>query len=652
MNHIKGRMAAKGAVAALLALLTAALCLPAMAETGLLELPQALTQIGSGAFAQIGDVQKISVPAGVESIAEDAFSGCGEDVIFLCASGSYAQTWATEHGFTVQCAEGGFLYTVEDGTASITGYMDTDATEVVIPETLGGFPVRCIENYAFSDCRKITRVTIPPCVEFVGWYVFYQEKRFTVTICGELNSAAHLTAELEGYNFEPLDGSIKSGRYFYLIEDGEATLTSFDETNMRITSVTVPNTLGGCPVRRIGPKAFESTNLLQVTLPNGLREIGENAFNAGQVEKVTLPDSVERIGEHAFNACWDLREINLPTSLVYIGKSAFESCTMCSEITIPAGVQTIGENAFCWCRNLITVYLETDTVEIGSWAFDSLDTLNAATALVAGEGSTAQAYAQTYHTRFYPRGGEVPVRGLTSDGLYYMLENGGAVIIGYEINAFEDAFGDALTLPETAGGCLVRTLGERALAGSRIHSFTANAALRELGRNSLNGAQVLSVTLNEGLEQIGPGAFAYCRVLSSITIPSTVTVIDDGAFNWCDQLTSIAVPAGVTRIGSASFGYCLSLEQVSLSQGLQEIDDYAFSHCSSLETIELPDGVTRIGEGAFENSGLVRIVIPESVTEIAEDAFMYTSQSLVIVGKPGSCAHTYALDCAIRFEEI
>ena len=325
---------------------------------------------------------------------------------------------------------------------------------------------------------------------------------------------------------------------------------------------------------------------------------------------------------------------------------------MCSEITIPAGVQTIGENAFCWCRNLITVYLETDTVEIGSWAFDSLDTLNAATALVAGEGSTAQAYAQTYHTRFYPRGGEVPVRGLTSDGLYYMLENGGAVIIGYEINAFKDAFGDALTLPETAGGCLVRTLGERALAGSRIHSFTANAALRELGRNSLNGAQVLSVTLNEGLEQIGPGAFAYCRVLSSITIPSTVTVIDDGAFNWCDQLTSIAVPAGVTRIGSASFGYCLSLEQVSLSQGLQEIDDYAFSHCSSLETIELPDGVTRIGEGAFENSGLVRIVIPESVTEIAEDAFMYTSQSLVIVGKPGSYAHTYALDCAIRFEEI
>lgn len=642
------------AAGALLALLLCALCPHALAQKGTLELPQSLREIGGGAFAELGDVQRISVPAGVEFIAEDAFSGCAEDVVFLCAPGSYAQTWATAHGYAVECGEGSFRYSVESGEATITLYTDTSVTEAVIPETLGGYPVTMIGSEAFLKCKKLKRVTIPPCVIWVAMDAFYQEERFTLTVRGELNSGAHKAAELMGYSFEPMDGSLKSGRYYYLTADGETTITSFDETNMRLTSVTVPATLGGCPVRRIGDKAFCNSSLLKVTLPAGLREIGKQAFSESCLQQATLPDSVERIGDDAFSACFDLTKINLPASLTSIGEGAFRSSPLCSELTIPAGTQTIGEMAFLWCHNLITMYMETDTVEIGSNAFSSRGFGNAAFALVAGEGSTAQAYAQESGTRFYLRGTALPTRGLTADGLYYLIDGGETVILGYEINAFEDALGNTLTMPQKAGGCAVTALGDYAMSGaSWLKGFKANAGLRELGMYALNSSGVSSVTLNEGLERIGQGALSYCRALPSITIPSTVTAIEDGAFYWCSRLGEITVPAGVKRIGEFCFGYCTSLTQVTLSEGVEEIGASAFAACYALETIRLPDSLTAIGNAAFSDCGaLTRIVIPESVTEIGEDAFMFTGDALVIVGVPGSCAHIYAMEHAIGFEAM
>lgn len=635
-------------------LLLLALCLPlaALAE-GELFLPRGLREIRSGAFENIGEVRLISIPADVESIAEDAFADCGEDVVIRCSPGSYAQTWAEAHGFTVECGEGYFLFTVEDGEVMITGYTDADVTEVVIPEMLGGYPVTGIETEAFYHCKQLKRVTIPPCVTYIGWYVFYQEKVYQVTICGELNSMAHEVAEIEGYNFEPLDGSLKSGRYYYQVVDGEVTITSFDETNMRITSVTVPETLGGYPVRRIGEKAFSDTQLKKVTLSEGLLEISVSAFEGGFVEQITLPDSVERIEDCAFYNCWSLTTINMPRNLVSVGEKAFSMTEISGEITIPASTQTIGADAFLWAGNLITVYLETDTVQIGETAFDAWDTGNPVLALVAGSGSTAQAYAQENETLFYERGTQIPVRGKSEDGFLYLLRSGEAVIMGYDYEG-DYLFPEQVSLPASAGGCPVTMLGEHVVSGNRyLVTFEANAALREIAESAFNGCVSLkNLNLNEGLERIGEQAFVYCDALETVTIPSTVTQIEGGAFGFCSSLTSIALPAGITEIAMNTFFGCWGLTQIELPAGVEKIGDGAFGKCISLKEIELPAGVTEIGDEAFAYcSALEQIVIPPSVTTIGEDVFVYSS-NVQIVGEPGSAAEAYAASNGLVFDAM
>ena len=63
----------------------------------ILRLPVNLTEIGSEAFAGLPAAEAVRIPESVTSIADDAFSG--SSMIILAPDGSYAITWAQDHGF-------------------------------------------------------------------------------------------------------------------------------------------------------------------------------------------------------------------------------------------------------------------------------------------------------------------------------------------------------------------------------------------------------------------------------------------------------------------------------------------------------------------------------------------------------------------------
>ena len=114
----------------------------------------------------------------------------------------------------------------------------------------------------------------------------------------------------------------------------------------------------------------------------------------------------------------------------------------------------------------------------------------------------------------------------------------------------------------------------------------------------------------------------FNSVVTSVTIPDSVTSIDDNAFGFCSQLTNISIPNSVTYIGFSAFAHCTSLKSITLPSSLSSISEALFSGCSQLTTIHIPDSVSSIQSHAFYHCrNLETIRIPVSVTLIETDAF-------------------------------
>ena len=113
----------------------------------------------------------------------------------------------------------------------------------------------------------------------------------------------------------------------------------------------------------------------------------------------------------------------------------------------------------------------------------------------------------------------------------------------------------------------------------------------------------------------------YGNRISSVKIPSTVTVIGEGAFALEDTLTRVEIPASVTDIEKWAFYWCTNLTDIKIEENskLTIIKSSAFSACKKLESFTIPQGVTTLWEKAFNhNDGLRELIIPDSVTFIGK----------------------------------
>ncbi|MBO5360489.1 MAG: leucine-rich repeat domain-containing protein [Clostridia bacterium] len=76
--------------------------------------------------------------------------------------------------FSVSAAstEGYFTYEISGGQATITDVDEEISGYVIVPETLGGYPVTAIGAQAFQYCSKITKLGVPGCVKTIGKLAF------------------------------------------------------------------------------------------------------------------------------------------------------------------------------------------------------------------------------------------------------------------------------------------------------------------------------------------------------------------------------------------------------------------------------------------------------------------------------------------------
>lgn len=174
---------------------------------------------------------------------------------------------------------------------------------------------------------------------------------------------------------------------------------------------------------------------------------------------------------------------------------------------------------------------------------------------------------------------------------------------------------------------------------------------RELMRYPI-GTRPAEITVPEGVISIGSVAFCNCKLLETVTLPSTLEYIGAAAFSDCDRLMEMTIPEGVIELANFAFNSCASLKSVTLPESLLAIGDGTFA-ATALESVTIPESCQKIGQQAFAETKLTEVTIPKSVTQIDVAAFgwwlnsqneMQPVEGFVIKGYAGSAAQTYAYD--------
>lgn len=166
-------------------------------------------------------------------------------------------------------------------------------------------------------------------------------------------------------------------------------------------------------------------------------------------------------------------------------------------------------------------------------------------------------------------------------------------------------------------------LGDEAFAYcKKLTSITIPAKTTKIGRNAFTGCGLTAIAFDTGIAitSIGDGAFQNCGALTSIAIPNSVKEIGNSAFAGCG-LNTVDLGSGVTSIGNRAFADCKSLTSIRIPNSVTKIGQHAFARCG-ISTVDFGSGVTSIGYGAFADcEDLTDITIPNTVTKIGPLAF-------------------------------
>ena len=137
-------------------------------------------------------------------------------------------------------------------------------------------------------------------------------------------------------------------------------------------------------------------------------------------------------------------------------------------------------------------------------------------------------------------------------------------------------------------------------------------------------------------------AFRCNQVITEITIPGTVEVLDINEFSGCSNLQRVTLKEGIRKICEGAFNYCTSLQTINFPEGLTHIGEKedlggVFVHCDSLKEITLPSTLKYMGMNAFFICGNLRkAVIYSRHAEIDSYAFSDCNSDLVIYGYSNS----------------
>ena len=276
-----------------------------------------VTRIDGLAFKDVIGLTSITIPEGVTTLGEDAFSGCPD-----LGSIHFSSTVDSFELVSVMGCDALEVITVDpknprfysSGNCVIekeTGALLLGCAGSVIPNDGS---VKRIGYYAFGSNDSLTSITIPEGVTDLDGYAF---------------------AGCAGLREIILPDSVTTVSFGVFMSCTSLERFEFSENTKTIGSFV----FDGC------------TNLREVKMPT-YATMGEAVFmDCSSLESITIPTGQDILHIGTLSACINLKSVVLPDTLTQI-QSSFTECFALESITIPAGVTIIDHEAFLMCTSL------------------------------------------------------------------------------------------------------------------------------------------------------------------------------------------------------------------------------------------------------------------------------------------------------------
>lgn len=351
---------------------------------------EGITEIGQYSFNELKQATSVTLPATLTYIYDHAFRYC-HGLVAVNFTASTTELTIGDNAFN-QCKALPTI-TIPSNVIKISGSSFTQCyamTEMIFEEGITSIGAK-----AFNSCRLINNIVFPESLQTLGYsstsaFTAYcnslsnltflngdtnilgtfpataeDGSALTITITAPAGGAVEEYARANGYTFVALGGTPEpdpepqnpSGAFA-----SGATWEFNPETGLLTISGkgAMDNYDGSAD--KAGPDEapwYEyRESITSVIIENGITTIGQRAFNSTKIAAIVIPDSVGSIGESAFRNCKDLASLTIGSGVASIGTYCFNGCTALTSVTIPGNVKSLANYAFNNCTALATIVLE------------------------------------------------------------------------------------------------------------------------------------------------------------------------------------------------------------------------------------------------------------------------------------------------------